>query len=541
MKKYIKDIGINIIFILLSVYYEITLVFGNKPLAYYDSLTGDQLFHITRLIGLKNIFTNPINYDTYHGVGNGVNFFYPWLTFYPAEIFSKVLHSEFKGMIVFLLLVTYLTFVLSYYPTKMYLKWNTKKSIIFSLLWTFSTYRGLNFFNRTDIGELLATIYIPILIMSFIDLIKRKNYNNWIVIVISMSLILFSHVLTTLLVTFVLILLLIVNYTSVKDIKVWWSLLKAVMGTGLLTIGFWLPMLQQMKYIPISRPFIALLEGSAASIGDLVVNSLNSNYLLPPNVGTIVIVIVFISLMKFSNLSVDERKILIIALFLLWGCTKAFPWQIFQATFVNYIQFPWRLMMFASFFAYLLGAILLDKIDIKYVVSLFGVILISHYAFVIGLPKDKVTLLNNDRNIEKISKEYINADYYPKAATKDPVSIENKKFVISNKEAKVLNYKNTDTEFKFTVVNKSNKRVIVDVPILYYLGTEVKNNNKLIPVTISSRGTVQVELSNKNNNVVISSRYTKLARISQVISLGTALIIASMFFYKKQRNNRGKN
>ncbi|MDN4832846.1 hypothetical protein QYC35_01120 [Ligilactobacillus salivarius] len=127
MKKYIKDIGINIIFILLSVYYEITLVFGNKPLAYYDSLIGDQLFHITRLIGLKNIFTNPINYDTYHGVGNGVNFFYPWLTFYPAEIFSKVLHSEFKGMIVFLLLVTYLTFVLSYYPTKMYLKWNTKK------------------------------------------------------------------------------------------------------------------------------------------------------------------------------------------------------------------------------------------------------------------------------------------------------------------------------------------------------------------------------------------------------------------------------
>ena len=230
-----------------------------------------------------------------------------------------------------------------------------------------------------------------------------------------------------------------------------------------------------------------------------------------------------------------------IVLVLLWGCTKAFPWQIFQSTFVNYIQFPWRLMMFASFFAYLLGAILLDEIDIKYVVSLFGVILISHYAFVIGLPKDKVTLLNNDRNIEKISKEYINADYYPKAATKDPVSIENKKFVISNKEAKVLNYKNTDTEFKFTVVNKSNKRVIVDVPILYYLGTEVKNNNKLIPVTISSRGTVQVELSNKNNNVVISSRYTKLARISQVISLGTALIIASMFFYKKQRNNRGKN
>ena len=540
MKKYIKDIEINIIFIILSILYEITFIVGNKPLTYYGKFNGDQLFHITRLSGLKDILISPVNFSTYHGVGNGVNFFYPWLTFYPAEIFSEILHSKFKGMVVFLLLLTYLTFVLSYYPAKRYLKWNTKRSIIFSFLWTFSTYRGLNFFNRTDIGELLATIYIPVLVMSFIDLIKHKNYNNWIIIAISMSLILFSHILSTLIVTFILILVLLINYTSIRDIRIWWSLLKAVIATSLLTIGFWMPMLQQMKYIPITRPFVAVLEDWAININDMIGNSMNSNYLLA-NVGIIVIFIVFISLIKFKKLSVDEKKILIIVLVLLWGCTKAFPWQIFQATFVNYIQFPWRLMMFASFFAYLLGAILLDEIDIKYVVSLFGVILISHYAFVIGLPKDKVTLLNNDRNIEKISKEYINSDYYPKAATKDPVSIENKKFVISNKEAKVLNYKNTDTEFKFTVVNKSNKRVIVDVPILYYLGTEVKNNNKLIPVTISSRGTVQVELSNKNNNVVISSRYTKLARISQVISLGTALIIASMFFYKKQRNNRGKN
>ena len=540
MKKYIKDIEINIIFIILSILYEITFIVGNKPLTYYGKFNGDQLFHITRLSGLKDILTSPVNFSTYHGVGNGVNFFYPWLTFYPAEIFSEILHSKFKGMVVFLLLLTYLTFVLSYYPAKRYLKWNTKRSIIFSFLWTFSTSSGLNFFNRTDIGELLATIYIPVLVMSFIDLIKNKNYNNWIIIAISMSLILFSHILSTLIVTFILILILLINYISIRNIRIWWSLLKAVIITSLLTIGFWMPMLQQMKYIPITRPFVAILEDWAININDMIGNSMNSNYLLP-NVGVIVIFIVSISLIKFKKLSVDEKKTLIIVLVLLWGCTKAFPWQIFQSTFVNYIQFPWRLMMFASFFAYLLGAILLDEIDIKYVVSLFGVILISHYAFVIGLPKDKVTLLNNDRNIEKISKEYINADYYPKAATKDPVSIENKKFIISNKEAKVLNYKNTDTEFKFTVVNKSNKRVIVDVPILYYLGTEVKNNNKLIPVTISSRGTVQVELSNKNNNVVISSRYTKLARISQVISLGTALIIASMFFYKKQRNNRGKN
>lgn len=44
----------------------------------------DMYFHMSRLEGLQNVFTNPINFQTYNGVGSGVNYFYPWLTYYPA-------------------------------------------------------------------------------------------------------------------------------------------------------------------------------------------------------------------------------------------------------------------------------------------------------------------------------------------------------------------------------------------------------------------------------------------------------------------------
>ena len=96
----------------------------------------------------------------------------------------------------------------------------------------------------------------------------------------------------------------------------------------------------------------------------------------------------------------------------------------------------------------------------------------------------------------------------------------------------MIGYSNTDTEFKFTLINNSKKRIEVDVPILYYLGIEVKNNGEVISPNISSRGTVKLNLSNRRNNVVISSRYTKLAKLSQYISLGTLLFLILILIYK---------
>lgn len=205
-------------------------------------------------------------------------------------------------MMAFLLLTTYLTFVLSYYSCRRYLRWRTKKSIIFSFLWTFGTYRGVDFFNRTDIGELLALICIPPLVMSFIDLIKRKNYSNWIVLALSMSWIILSHVLSALIMVAILTGLLIINIHNVKDIRLWVSLIKSVVITCLLTMLYWLPMLQQMRYIPISRPFIAILEDWAISNNDLIANSLNSNY-LQPNVGIVIIFTILTGIINFKGMS----------------------------------------------------------------------------------------------------------------------------------------------------------------------------------------------------------------------------------------------
>ena len=536
MRRILRNIWINLFFLLLSIYYEITFIMNNKPLAYSTTLNGDQLFHINRLHGLSKVFTSPIVFDNYHQVGNGVNYFYPWLTFYPAELLSKLLHSEARGIIVFLVIVTYLTFSVAYYSCKIYLNWNVKKSILFSFLWTFSSYRGVNFFNRTDIGELLATIFIPLVLMSFISLLKDKKYKNWIVLAIGMSLIMLSHILSTLIMIIVFLLVMIMNSNYLKDIKIWVSLIISAVETSLMTMMYWLPMIQQQKYIGISRPAKVILYDWALDMGNLINRSFNNNYLLP-NLGIMAIMVILLGIIKFNKLKNIDKLIMAQSLIFLWLCTKYFPWQLLQETFFNYIQFPWRFIIVVTLFTSILGAKWISKLNSKYIFILIVAICISHYAFVLGLPEKNALKINSDQSIENICKEYTNQDYYPKAATNNSKSIENKEFIFNSKNVSIANQEIKATEYSFTVLNNNTHKVTVDVPILYYLGIRADSNNKLISTNVSKRGTVSIDVEKGKSKITVYSEYTRLAKLSQKISLISSiliLIIGIVNFYRKR-------
>lgn len=68
MNKYLKNIVLNIFFLMVGFFYELPFITGSKPLAYSYKLLGNQLFHINRLHSLSHIFTTPITFDSYQGV-----------------------------------------------------------------------------------------------------------------------------------------------------------------------------------------------------------------------------------------------------------------------------------------------------------------------------------------------------------------------------------------------------------------------------------------------------------------------------------------
>lgn len=233
----------------------------------------------------------------------------------------------------------------------------------------------LTIFNRTDIGELLATIFIPLVLMSFISLLKDKKYKNWIVLAIGMSLIMLSHILSTLMMIIVFILVMIMNSNYLKDIKIWVSLIISAVATSLMTMMYWLPMIQQQKYIGISRPAKVILYDWALDMGNLINRSFNNNYLLP-NLGIMVIMVILLGIIKFNELKNIDKIIMVQSLIFLWLCTKYFPWQLLQETFFNYIQFPWRFIIVVTLFTSILGAKWISKLNSKYIFILIVAICI---------------------------------------------------------------------------------------------------------------------------------------------------------------------
>ncbi len=72
----------------LSFAYVIPL-FMSKGI--YHSVNQDTYFHLSRIIGLDNVWSSPVNFNNFDHHGTMMNIFYPWLTLYPAFLFYKMM------------------------------------------------------------------------------------------------------------------------------------------------------------------------------------------------------------------------------------------------------------------------------------------------------------------------------------------------------------------------------------------------------------------------------------------------------------------
>lgn len=53
----------------------------------------DAIFHISRIIGMSNVWKSPVNFLNFHHNGSIVNLCYPWLMNYPAYLLYRILGS----------------------------------------------------------------------------------------------------------------------------------------------------------------------------------------------------------------------------------------------------------------------------------------------------------------------------------------------------------------------------------------------------------------------------------------------------------------
>lgn len=518
--KIIEFIEIIVIAIVCSILF-IVLGGGHRCLTSYAN--SDIEFHLNRIIGVSNIINHPINYKVFNQIGMGVNYFYPWLTIFPAALLVKAMHSVVNGFLVFLFLLNVVSGIIAYYSLKSVYK-NRFKATIFSTMFIFMTYRILDIYRRFDIGECLAMTFMLIVFSAVYQIIVDQK-NSWIKLAIGMTLVLYSHLLSAIIVSIMCGLMLILNWKNVKSWKfVIIQLCKSGITTFMLGLGFLLPYFQQMD-LKINPPFLGNLPSAALNASDLFNNSLNNtlgdNKQTVVSLGIVCLIFLVIGLFKKHETSVDKTFYLL-GLFSVILSTKLFPWNLFQKHFAL-LQFPWRFLEVASEFLLIYGvSAVIDSKRIIFSLGIVGCTVMLFCSSVVNL--ENTALAKNIMNKSRINTtmSYDNWDYFPQKAAYNLSIVNHQFFDTKGNQVSIKHWvTNTDYVIKLNSYNSSK----LNVPVLYYYGTQAKVNGKKLGVKVSDRGTVELQNVPQNGKIKITSRYTKFARIGQIISVSSLFIL----------------
>lgn len=508
-----------------------------------DKLYGDDIvFHINRLLSLDTVWKSPINFTTNGGTGQLINTFYPWLTYYPIFIIYKLTQSVFVAWMSFQFLVRFVTCLLSFYGLRL-LKYSDKQVTIFSTFYLFSGYFLHNSYYRAAVGETLAMIFLPLVFVG-VRLITFGDYKKWWILTLGMLGLVYSHVLSVLLASVGIF------FAVVTSFWIWdnkkervLGFLKATLVTLSMSLAFFVPMIEQFKYVTLRTTFKPLLSKTALSLADNWELILKSD-LRTPSVNLLYLLGLVLSLIFTKRfVKVGEARIyLFISLILAFLTLKSFPWQFLQASPVSNLQFPWRLWSFALLFFSLALANILENISIKAstILVLLGLCL---NMFQIVTVQDKMTKAKNILPSDtKVTKEMmakgtyknINGDYTNKEV---PFKFVFDKHLFLDTQEIESAIKQSPHELSLKVINNSQVEKVLSLPVFYYKGQEVTIDGKPATTYLSNeKNPTNLVLPPGKHRVVLTYSYTPVAKLAMSVS-AISFLAFSAYLYRVKKED----
>ena len=506
-----------------------------------DKLYGDDIvFHTNRLLSLDTVWKSPINYTTNGGTGQLINTFYPWLTYYPTFIIYKLTQSVFVAWMSFQFLVRFVTCLLSFYGLRL-LNYSDKQVMIFSTFYLFSGYFLHNSYYRAAVGETLAMIFLPLVFVG-VCLITFGDYKKWWILTLGMLGLVYSHVLSVLLASVGIF------FAVVTSFWIWdnkkervLGFLKATLVTLSMSLAFFVPMIEQFKYVTLRTTFKPLLSKTALSLADNWELILKSD-LRTPSVNLLYLLGLVLSLIFTKRfVKVGEARIyLFISLILAFLTLKSFPWQFLQASPVSNLQFPWRLWSFALLFFSLALANILENISIKAstILVLLGLCL---NMFQIVTVQDKMTKAKNilpshtkvmREMLAKGTYKNINGDYTNKEVPFGFVF--DKHLFLDNQEIKPF-ISRSPNELVLTVTNESKESKVLSLPVFYYKGQEARIDGKRVTTyLVKEKNPTNLVLPPGKHGVVLTYSYTTVAKVAMSVSTISLLVFIGYLYRVKK-------
>lgn len=230
-----------------------------------------------------------------------------------------------------------------------------------AFLYLFSTYRITDVYVRGAMGEVMAFVFLPFVLLAAFELFNTQYHKAFISLVIGFSGLILTHNITFLLGCLLFAGYLLLNIRTVlKQRSILFTILAAMLSVFALTAFFTFPMIEQMlDHTMIVHYYSGIYDLSSYAlaawqffINDTIfgfAGNSNPSADMVTNAGWFLTFVPLILLLVIPSKKTDEERFtkqsMLLGYFFLILCSGVIPWDSLQ--FLGVIQFPWRFMTIA--------------------------------------------------------------------------------------------------------------------------------------------------------------------------------------------------
>lgn len=535
------------------------------------TLGHDLFFHLMRIEGISDELSQghfPVRLQSIwlDDYGSPVSIFYGDLLLY----FPAILHLFGLGLTkayeLYLFFVNFATAILSFICFKQIFK-NRNIALTLSLVYTTASYRLVDIFVRSSVGEYTSFLFFPLVALAFYRIYFSKTdtiLKNTIILSFGMSGLILTHILSTEMTVLVLGFLCLIFCKKTFSKKVLLTLISSVFLTFLLCAYFIVPFMDYFLNVPVYitnsdrwllqpggvyfSQLFAFFQNPFGADSELV----SRRMLYSP--GIILMVGFVLSIIYLAYHKNDKYLIglLCLACFLMLLSSNIFPWDKIHfikigkirigvkiSRILSRIQYAWRWLGFVTIFMTLLLGRLIVLSEKEFFKTIYGrysmlIIVISMALF--------QTFVFTSKYIDGASNytadSYLafgsipggSIDYLP-----PDTDISNLSGKINEKNVIISNLTRNRNNFSFHAIATDNG--FVELPLFYYKDYKA----------ISADGTEMNIIDGENNvvriivpalfdgNIEVHFVEPFLWRISEILSLVTILVVLFSISLSKVR------
>ncbi len=559
MKKFLK----NNLFLILTILLSIPSVVALFHFGFYgasDDLHIAWLFEMDKILKIGQIPPRFVP-DLSFGFGYPLfNFVFP-LPFYIGEIF----HSIGFSLVDSIKLVFGFSLIGS--GVAMYLLLNEFLpgffSLAGSLIYVYTPYRSTDIYVRGAVGESLAFVFLPILILAAVKVYKSSltsnkiDWKNSALMSLGLSALILTHDIVSYMFFPFFLLFIVLLFAVAKRKKVFLAgNIAGVMGGLLISLYFWLPAIIESKLMTYGTvfnfadhfPTISQLFKPYFGYGASVAGPYD---LISFFMGTLNIFLVFVgstaAIVMWKKISPLEKVVLIwlavafIVSFFFMNYRSSFLWK--TLPFFPYFQFPWRFLTMITLTSTVF-LIPLKHFNFKY--SNY-VIPAAFTLLAIGL---NYSYFKPHDFLERTDSYYINR-YIPVPTASPEYLLTQEEYLRLPLETKRRPDKNypiiySDRDINFNVLETNGIYSKIDIVLsagssvnyskYYFPGWFAKIDGKRVPVTAGKPfGQITIDVPKGEHVIEFGFSETRYKAILDIVSASTLLVVFVLIFKKKSK------